>query len=298
MRTQTTSLETTDSDAADEGGYPVPRDVFAWVHKQIARGAAMIVLRQRADEGEMLIASWTLPGAGAEAVAIEIDQRAHSEGRFLRGPTLFLLYAFLESGREHVDRKSLRIEGETFRASGETEPPNMHGITSMLMRHAEGATKIALGHTSHIIEQYKAMLAGANRRVADLETELGESARLRQSLITAEHERQLEEHRLRQEDKRNEFMMGQLKLLMPAVAKRFFGTGVGGAEATDALISQFMSSLKPEQLSQIASVLTPAQQTVLGEMYIHHAQRSENASAAAAASAPNGQPQTAPERTS
>jgi len=269
---------------ADQEPY-VPEDVLTWVHEQIARGCTLLTLRQRADEGELLVCNMPLPGPGAHVVATALYSRALSEGRFLRGPTLFAVYAFRDVAREHCDRKTFRVEGETFMRSGETEPPTLQGVNSMLMRHAEGATKIALGHTSHIIEQYKVLLGQAHRRIAELEATVRDAASMRESLVMLEHERALAVHRAKLDEKRGDFVRDKLDLLLPVVAGKVLGNKGSPVPpvVTDEILRQLLGSFTPEQIAKLQGILAPDQQVVIGDLYMRYAARSKDPAVAAAA---------------
>jgi len=259
--------------------------VVTWVHDQIARGCSLLTLRQRADEGELLVCNMPIPGDGAHVVATALYSRALSEGRFLRGPTLFVVYAFRDVAREHCDRKSFRVEGETFMRSGETEPPTLQGVNSMLMRHAEGATKIALGHTSHIIEQYKVLLGQAHRRIAELETTVRDAATMRESFVMLEHERAMALHRAKLDEKRSDFMRDKLDLLLPVVAGKVLGNHGAAVPpvVTDEILRQLLGSFSPEQFARLQEILAPDQQAAIGDLYVRYATRSKDPHVAAAA---------------
>jgi len=286
--------------AADDEPY-VPEDIGTWVHEQIARGCTLLTLRQRADEGELLVCNVPLPGSGANVVATTLYSRALSEGRFLRGPTLFVVYAFRDVAREHCDRKSFRVEGETFVRSGETEPPTLQGVNSMLMRHAEGATKIALGHTSHIIEQYKVLLGQAHRRIAELETTVRDAASMRESFVMLEHERAMSLHRAKLDEKRSDFLRDKLDLLLPVVAGKVLGHHGAAVPpvVTDEMLRQLLGSFSPDQFAKLQEILAPDQQAVIGDLYMRYAARSKDPHVAAAAHpaappAPHAAPDGAP----
>ncbi len=276
-------------DAQDDGPF-VPEDLVRWVHEQIARGCIQITLRQRADEGETMVCNLLLPGEGAQAIAATIQMRAMSEGRYLRGPTLFVLYAFRDIMREHCDRKTFRVEGESFSRSGETEPPTMAGVNSMLMRHADAATKIALGHTSHIIEQYKVLLSQRDRRISELENQLRDASAMRESFVMLEHERSLSMHRAKLDEKRSDFMREKLDLLLPVVASKVLGHTQMGVPpvVTDETMKQLLGSLTNEQFMKLQGILRPEQQTAVADLYVRYAQRSKDPDVAAAAGSANG----------
>lgn len=272
-------------DAQDDGPF-VPEDLVRWVHEQIARGCLQITLRQRADEGEIMVCILPLAGDDdAQAIASTLYLRATGEGRYNRSPSLFVLYAFRDIMREHCDRKTFRVEGESFSRSGETEPPTATGLNAMLMRHSEAATKVALGHTSHIIEQYKVLLSQRDRRISELETQLRDASAMRESLVMLEHERAQAMHRAKMDEKRSDFMRDKLDLLLPVVAGKMLGTTQMGVPpvVTDETMKQLLGSLTPEQLVGLQGILRPEQQTVVADLYVRYAQRSKDPDVAAAA---------------
>jgi hypothetical protein len=275
-------------DAQDDGPF-VPEEVVRWVHEQIARGCVTITLRQRCDEGETLVCTVQLTGdvTMTQEIAASLFSRGLSEGRYLRGPTLFVMYAFKDVLREHCDRKSFRVEGENFARSGETEAPTLAGINSMLMRHTDAATKIALGHTSHIIEQYKGLLAQRDRRISELEAEVRAAAQLRESLILLEHERAASLHRMAEDSKRSDFMREKLDLMFPVLTSKLLGGAGLGANPVigDEMLKQFLGSLNPDQINKLGSILSPEQGMLVGELYMKYAARSKDADVAASARA-------------
>ncbi len=262
-----------------------PEDIVQWVHEQITRGCARVELRQRADDGELLVCTIHLPGGGAHPIAAGLYSRSMSEGRYQRGPTLFFMYAYKDVSREHCDRKSFRVEGEAFTKTGETEPATLLGINSMLMRHTDAATKIALGHTSHIIEQYKVLLQQRDQRIAALETAMRDASAMRESLVMLDHERALALHRSREEEKRSDFMRDKLDMLIPVLAGKVLGNTSMGVPpvVNDAIMRQLLGSLTPEQLQKLTTILSDEQQAVVGDLYMRYAQQSKDPNVAAAA---------------
>ncbi len=288
--TEDNRMASTGSSNMHEDRPYAPEDIVQWVHEQITRSCAKVELRQRADEGELLICTINLPGGNAHAIAAGLYSRSMSEGRYLRGPTLFFMYAFKDGSREHCDRKSFRVEGEAFTKTGETEPATLLGINSMLMRHTDAATKIALGHTSHIIEQYKVLLQQRDQRIAALETAMREASAMRESLVMLDHERALALHRSREDEKRSDFMRDKLDMLIPVLAGKMLGTTSMGVPpiVTDAMLKKLLGSLTPEQMQKLTSILSYEQQAVVGDLYMRYAQQSKDPNVAAAANAQAG----------
>jgi hypothetical protein len=260
----------------------VPADILEWVEEQLAFGCSAIVMRQRADSSSDVVRTWDLVGADARVVTASIDDTAHSEGRYMRGPTLFVLYSQLPNSRDYVARKTLRIEGQMFSASGETEPPNENGIVSMLMRHTDASIQISLGHTSHIIEQYKGMLGASQRRVLDLEKDIAKFAADREALRLHEHEHALDVVKAQDSAKNGEFVREQVGLIVPVIANRFLKANVGARSpaVTDEALSRLMGSFSDDQLAGLSTVLSSQQMIAVMDLYMAYAARSKDGAVA------------------
>lgn len=270
-----------DTDPDDDLDIPVAADLLEWVQNQMKRGCAAIAMKQRLEHGEEIVDTWELLGADPRRLSMAIENAAHSEGRYLRGPTTFALYASLAHSRDHVARKTIRVEGDTSKGSSESEPANSAGLISMCMRHTDASIKYALGHTSHIVEQYKGMMERTQRRVIDLEISLSKSAELRERLRNEEHEHAIAVLEAQSDAKNNDFLREQVNMLIPVVADKFLNAKVGRSPVvTDAALGRFLGSLSPEQMTSISSVLTPEQSIAIGHLYMEYAKRSNPEDAA------------------
>ena len=84
---------------------PEQVDMANWVREQIREGCARIVLRQRVHDVEQLVREWALePSTDPDALAEEIRIKASDEGRQLRGPTLYGIFAHRLGSNSHFDR--------------------------------------------------------------------------------------------------------------------------------------------------------------------------------------------------
>ena len=270
------------SDMATGFARPNLPGIQRWTRGVVAQKCARVQLNVFADGREVLVRTWDLLGLDPEQVAEEIDGRASDEGRTMRGPALFALYAY-NGGPTHVDRKQFRIEGESFPRTGETEPPDASGIIGMLMRHSEAATKIALGHTTHIIQQYQGMLAQSSGRVSELEDALQGYAQLQQKIATNEHEYRLVEAELAMKSKRQEQIFEKGSVLVPVLMEFLLGKQVKSPVISDEQMKELMQSLTPEQLSALATILRPEQAISMMSLYTKYAESAADAQVAAEA---------------
>lgn len=265
----------TEADTDEDLDIPVAADLLEWVQNQMKRGCAAIAMKQRLEHGEEIIDTWELLGADPRRLAMAIETAAHSEGRYLRGPTTFALYASLAHSRDHVARKTIRVEGDTSKGSSESEPANSAGLVSMCMRHTDASIKYALGHTSHIVEQYKGMIDKTQRRVIDLEISLSKSAEMRERLRNEEHEHSIAVLEAQSDAKNNDFMREQVNMLIPVIADKFLNAKIGRSPVvTDAALGRFLGSLSPEQVATISSVLNAEQSIAMSHLYMEYAKRS------------------------
>ncbi len=267
--------------------HALPKDMLDWVKRHQDLGCSTIVMRQRVDSGTDIVGTWDLIGADARLVTASIDDTAHAEGRYLRGPTLFLLYAQMPDTRDFIARMTILIEGKTFSSSGETEAPNEEGIISMFMRHTDASMKVSLGHTGTIIEQYKGLLADARHRIEDLEGEIRKFAHDRDLLKFNVHEREMDVVKAKDDSKNSEFVREQMGLLVPVLANGFLKTKLGGRSlaVTDESLSRLMSSFTEAQMMSLSTTLTAEQMMTVSDLYLAYGTRSKDPDVAQAAAA-------------
>jgi len=248
-----------------------------WLRAQQEDDCTHVILRQRTAETDQQVREWNLAAAeDLDALAAEIETRAHEDGQHFRGPTLYGLFAYREVGQPHVERTFLRVEGQGSRESffTETEAPDGRGITSQLMRHNEVATRIALGQTSEIIDHYRRLLEARDRRIEDLENRHFKMLELYEKLQSMQHERDLEVLREQRADERSKFLKEKLDMLAPVLMNKLLGKDGAPAPALgEELMRQFLKSLAPNQIDALMGMLRPEQAAVIGEVYDAYVKR-------------------------
>jgi hypothetical protein len=143
------------------------------MREQSREGCTRIVLQQRMHDVEQLVREWTLdPVADPEILAGEVLRAATSEGKLLRGPTLYGVFSHRPGAESHSDRKFFRVEGtggeldSLFREGTEIDSRSM---VAQMLRHSEASARITLGQTLEIVEHYRAIVERQSARIAELE---------------------------------------------------------------------------------------------------------------------------------
>lgn len=245
-----------------------------WLLEQRDAQCTRIVLRQKSDTSQDQVRAWSLAAnTDVDALADEIEERAEDDGRFLRGPTLYGVFAYRDDDKAYVDRKFLYIEGQSANLENvrETEPANVTGITSQLMRHSEVSARLAVGTTANVIDHYKAMLAAAHQRIGELEARYFKVLEMYEGLTSMQHQRDLELLRAQQADKRQDFLKEKLDMLVPVAMSKLLGqkNGALGEE----LLRQFLKSLTPSQQEGMFQILGPEQMALIGEIFVKYAEK-------------------------
>lgn len=255
-------------------------DLANWVRSQQRDACSRIALRQRVHDVEQHVREWALePTVDADALAEEIRVKASDEGRQLRGPTLYGVFAYRPGASSHHDRKLFRVEGMGAGADsllGETESADPRGMVSQMMRHTEASARIALGQTLEIVEHYKGILRQRDARIAELEEKHSKVIELYEQLTSMQHQRDLEIIREKRNDKKHDFVREKLDMLAPVVMSKMLGRGTSKGDGSmfgEDMLRGFLASLKPEQMNAIMGALNPEQVVTMAEIYQKYGER-------------------------
>ena len=252
---------------------PAHVDLAQWLEKQLEDGVSCIVLRQKSDEGsETLVREFGVEEApGATALANLIHARAAEDGRHFRGRSLYGAFAFRDG--KYADRFFFVIEGEEDHAHFGARDANLSGVTTQLMRHNEANARLAIGQTLDVISHYRSLLAAREKRIEELETKYWKVAELYERLTSMQHERELEVLRMKQSDKRQDFLRDKLDMLAPVLVSKVMPGAAKGGALGEELIRQFLKSLSPKQMESIVGALSPEQAAVINEVYVAYGER-------------------------
>ncbi len=155
-----------------------------WVGDQLRRGSDTFALTQvtLASRQAEAIDEWDgTIDLDPQQLARMIYDRAVSHARTLEESLAFVVIALRPGFSQPASRYSFRIEGERGRAvASASTTPEDRSLLAMLMEHSERASRMSVGQSREIVEQYRGlvdqstkhwqdMLAHLQRRIGELE---------------------------------------------------------------------------------------------------------------------------------
>ncbi len=170
-------------------------------------------------------------------------------------------------GRQKLSFRILAGAGDGDSNAGGEDAPTAMGMVAQQMRHNEV-------HMRMSAQMYQTTLGTMQRQISDLNEE---NARLRRE--RSEHYTELEEARSRRDERelagmkqmaaeqRKDMAFGKLLQFAPVVAGRLLGKGnePSASSPLNILVAELATSLTPEQVTHIASSLSPNQQVLFVE---------------------------------
>jgi hypothetical protein len=266
-------------------------DLRAWLVDMLASKCTRFDLRRRGIASEERCGTVHADAsADVGRLAEDLLARASRDARHFRGPQSYIVGASSdEEGADEI-RTIIEVPGgrDALERGVDVEGASTAGLLGQLMRHNEADQKAISGNFSAVCAGYDKLLAARDRiieqrdaRIAELEARELKVHDLFERLTTAEHERRLELHRVEQQDKRAEYAVQKLDLLLPLVASKV-GTRVlgetkaaGGPMFGEEMLRQLLRSLDESQVTGILASLRPEQAAIVGELYVAYAEREQ-----------------------
>src|SRR5579864_5341213 len=119
----------------------VPQKLREWLRGMVAAECVRIEARHTVagSEGGSTIASFTLEGQPPQFNADGIYEKLASDAEGIGGPQRYTLVAFCEGSKSPRDTLRVRVDGgaDPELGGGVSEPANLRGMCSQLMRHNE-----------------------------------------------------------------------------------------------------------------------------------------------------------------
>jgi len=233
-----------------------------------------IELRQITVRGTNRVYDWEIDDEPEEtrtpeAFAEYVDQQATDDAIAMRGPTQYGVFVYREDQPEYSWRLIFSKRGEMAEdgSFAETEPPDATGLTSMAMRHAEAANRVALSMVMQLGAHYQRIMAQQETRLERFESRFVEMTELHENMSSRKDERDLTNMQARKAAEQKDRLIDQLQLLAPAALAKWLPTGEGKGLVAMQGVKEFMRSLKPEQVPVIMAGLNEAQQASLLQLY-------------------------------
>jgi len=273
--------------------------VVNWIRKMIAHDGgeasdtvARLVLRhqspsaaQGADVHSIRVPK-TLPGDPCEDWATEMEQAASEDAEGLAGAVqTYVIYAFATSDRSlarPISRCPLRIAAEgnelaTMSGGGrggglnddsgglDSEPANLRGLLSQLMRHNEGSNRTLVLGTQQLLMG----LSRQNQKLQEMversfDRDL-ETMKMMESMHSERHEREVITVKAVKQEERKSEAFEKIMMLLPNVVNRLAGKKVMNETTSpmEEMIDKFGSSLKDHQVEKFMSILDGDQQMLM-----------------------------------
>jgi hypothetical protein len=311
-------------------------DLTRFIEDQVRRHCTRIVLAQKVGETHHTVNEWLMAEMlDARTTAHALHSTGLREAQTLRESVAYGVFAFRGDSPAPVGRFVFRIEAGTW--LGGTDTPDERGLTAMLMRHTESSARLSLGHSREIVDQYQTLLGQehshhtrlleqAYARIRVLEARESEAIDLREKLQSHAIERDFQLDALKRKDEMRKFALEKLGPVVPIIMAKLIGGGAANETASssaagvvtaaataasanigDELVDRLVQSLTPDQLGEVARLLSPEQLAIFGQLYELAEARirrktpgsnegggSATAPAGSAAPAPESNPQPSP----
>lgn len=148
-----------------------------------------------------------------------------------------------------------------------SEPPSARGMVAQSMRHAEAFARMATMGASHMIEMQARTIAKQNDTIQKLVDEKLATIDAVEELRSRKHERDMAEKELEARQENTRQIVDAVRMLLPVALNKLVGGDrplLPGAKSTSELsMDAFLESITPDQLPQLLSVMTPAQQAAV-----------------------------------
>ena len=198
---------------------------------------------------------------GDEVVA-QLESMSEADASGISGVQVYVVQAFFGTVRKSSvgARYVFRQTGSEDPNQVNSEPPTLAGSLAQTQRHLEVVMRL------NTVTQSASMttLARENERLAqkcsELQEQAEESLRLREEMMSMQHERELNWAREERKDKAMEGALDKLGVLVPVIANKLTGKKMlPAADPRTLLIERFVGSLDQDQLQKMGSILRPEQ---------------------------------------
>lgn len=216
---------------------------------------------------------WAREGLTRESdereLAIAIEDTAQRDANSLGGYQSYGLRGFYEGQKKKAGFPfRFRVQAETSEMEGrdlDSEPATEKGVAKMMMRHTEAAVKMSLGASSSMFGFLERQNERLQQRIEELEKKNSEVLNMYERLMSLQHEREMASIKFTKDEDRKDDLISTLKTIGPGVVNRISGSEIfpGAKDPAIIEIQAFMSTLTPDQLPKLASVLKPEQSAAL-----------------------------------
>lgn len=224
-------------------------------------------LRQVTDAGENILQKFSIKkdelptDDKIEAMAEEILDLAQEDSEGFSHTVSYVVLSFCGKDRKPSKRSPvirLSPDGLTSRV-GETEPANMKGLFSQLMRHNEALVRTVMQTQETNTRFAEKVISRLSQQVEKHDQTRVEMFAAVEELISEKHKRDLEAQKEERRSKQIEKASEKIIPLLPVMVNRLAGKKLLPQDIKDhpamSILVNTLRKIKPEQVEEIASIL-------------------------------------------
>lgn len=207
-----------------------------------------------------------------EETVNQVEAASQNDAAAIGGTQCYALSCYREKDPEkRLNRFLFRVasedDNEETTDGFNSEPATGKGLLTQLMRHNEASNRALVLSLSAVMSTMQRTMAVMAEQNDKLQTQRIESLEQMEEILSTKLDRELAIDREKNHNKMMGELLGELKLLGPAVVEKLTGAKLPGSSSPrEVAISRFIGSLSQDQIVNMSKGLSQAQQIVLGEL--------------------------------
>lgn len=207
-----------------------------------------------------------------EAMCNEVEQVAQDDTEGIGGHQKYALLVYRKDKDNAYSRLIIAISNEGNSEIDDTldsEPPTTKGIVTQLMRHNEAIMRAHTMGITAVLQAQQRTITRQSEQLEHLSDKHFEAISLVEELVSAKHDRELENKKLDIKLDMQKEAFGNAKMLMPAIVNKIAGKKILKEKVTpqQMLLKQLVDSIKPDQIGKLMESFTPQQKIAFMELY-------------------------------
>jgi len=260
-----------------------------WIMECMSKGrltALGLGSRSAVDASLSPIASWDQEDFekhnSPDDLAAVIMAAAFRDAGTQRGTTRYVVNAYRDDQRTHFQKYSFRLDGglEYTDKDEQNYPPTEAGVLAMTMKHAEFAIRTYSAGQAESMRLLSQQVQELHRQNNKLAAQQYKVLDLQQAMLDRQAERDLAVRESDAKEKRKQMMFEKFLVLLPILAKKFFG---GKDKGTDAILAEeqlgaLLESFDEEQMRQLIPMFSDEQRVAFFTIYQEYKTRKKRLS--------------------
>lgn len=248
----------------------VAMNLEQWLRHVLDKEAVRLVIQHVVNGGQGSKDIETLevvieePSTWPQLMAATVKSIIETDADGMTGVQTYAIVAQNSKG-ENLARKTERVQGEGSSDAMSSEPANMSGIVTQLMRHSEASARLMVTSMQAILASQNRILEKTTEQNEKLIARHVETLELAEEVSSRKQEREIEIAKVEMRRNSIDQIVQQIKPLIPAIASKLLAAK--GQSDSPSMAKQtfraLFESLTDKQQEQLAEILTPEQLTAL-----------------------------------